>query len=156
LLAWFGWLLGWLHDLPASSQSLFDLADRSSTQHRATMTISRQVAVAAIMVIVAVAAASDPSLTNTTNTTNTTTTATTTTTTTSTTNKVPPHHGNSSNANTLGTLKSGLMAGGWIPFTILVGVSFFFSFSYVRHYQHSKEREFGSTVITTLALAVGP
>jgi len=52
-------------------------------------------------------------------------------------------------------LKKGLIAGGYIPFVILIVVSFFFSISYVKYYQHKREKEFGSTMVTTLALTTG-
>lgn len=34
-------------------------------------------------------------------------------------------------------------------------ISFFFSISYVKYYQHKREKEFGSTMVTTLALTTG-
>jgi LMBR1 domain-containing protein 1 len=52
-------------------------------------------------------------------------------------------------------LKKGLLAGGWIPFVVLIVVSFLFSITYVKYYQHKREKEFGSTMITTLALTTG-
>jgi LMBR1 domain-containing protein 1 len=48
-----------------------------------------------------------------------------------------------------------IMAGGWIPFTVLCGVSVLFSFSYMQYYQHKREKECGSTMIATLAMSVG-
>eukprot|EP00039_Didymoeca_costata_P001041 m.49180 g.49180 ORF g.49180 m.49180 type:complete len:688 (+) comp10602_c0_seq1:222-2285(+) len=47
-----------------------------------------------------------------------------------------------------------ILAGGYIPFAILCGVSLLFSFSYMQYYQHKREKEISSTLIATLALTV--
>lgn len=53
-----------------------------------------------------------------------------------------------------GELKAGIIAGGWIPFSIVLVLSFLFSFAYVRYYQHSREREASSTIVAVLGLTM--
>jgi len=53
-----------------------------------------------------------------------------------------------------GTLQAAILAGAWIPFSILIGVSFIFSASYIKYFQHTRERECSSTMVAIFALMV--
>eukprot|EP00040_Diaphanoeca_grandis_P010962 m.56140 g.56140 ORF g.56140 m.56140 type:complete len:720 (-) comp22193_c0_seq2:223-2382(-) len=49
---------------------------------------------------------------------------------------------------------AGILAATWIPFTIVAVLAFVVSFSYVRYYQHKRNRECGSTTIAIFAIAL--
>jgi len=53
-----------------------------------------------------------------------------------------------------GEMNNNILAGGWIPFAIAILLSIVFAWTYVRYYQHRREREAGPTVISILALVV--
>jgi len=44
-------------------------------------------------------------------------------------------------------LKAGILAGGWIPFVVVMGVALIFAFTFVRYYEHKHDRECGSTTV---------
>lgn len=53
-----------------------------------------------------------------------------------------------------GSINNGVLAGAWIPFTIVFVISLAFSFFFVKYYQHKREKDLASTIIAILALAV--
>lgn len=49
-------------------------------------------------------------------------------------------------------LKSGLLAGAWIPFVVVVIAAALWSTSYIKFYEHKKERECGPTTVAVLGM----
>ena len=54
----------------------------------------------------------------------------------------------------VGELSKAFLAGGFIPFTVVVVLSFIFALGYIRYYSHQTERECGPTTVAVLALTV--
>eukprot|EP00041_Stephanoeca_diplocostata_P007026 m.97109 g.97109 ORF g.97109 m.97109 type:complete len:699 (+) comp16687_c0_seq1:153-2249(+) len=51
-------------------------------------------------------------------------------------------------------VSSALLAGAWIPFAIVAGVAFVVSLTYVKFFQHKREKECSSTLVSVSALTV--
>jgi len=54
----------------------------------------------------------------------------------------------------VGELQTSVLAGGWIPFAIVILLSMLFSFLYVRYYQHKSEKEFGTTAVAMVGMVI--